>query len=80
MSKIKLNVVERKNGTFWVTVNNTDFELLRTGDGVNEYLEVHPQEFPFRAIKLRTNDVSMDLLETLIAKELSEYTCHFVEL
>jgi len=80
MNKIKLNVVERKNGTFWVTANNTDFELLRTGDGVSEYLEVHPQEFPFRAIKLRTSDVSMDLLETLIAKELSEFTCRVIEL
>jgi len=80
MNKIKLKIVERKNGIFWVTANNTNFELLRTGDGDNEYLEVFPYEFPFRPITLKNSDVSMDLLETLVAKELVDYTCHLIDL
>jgi len=80
MKPIKLKIVERKNGVFWVTANNTDFQLLRTGDGVNEFLEVFPYEFPFRAIKLKTSEVPMDLLETLVAKELAEFTSQIIDL
>ena len=80
MKELKLNIVERKNGAFWVTANNIDFQLLRTGDGVNEYLEVFPYDFPFRAIKLKTSEIPMDLLETLVAKELVEYTSHLIDL
>jgi hypothetical protein len=80
MKKIKLTVTERKNGTYWVIANNVDFQLLRTSDGENEYLEVFPYEFPFRAFKLKTSDVSMDLLETMIAKELYEYTQFLIDL
>ena len=78
--KVRLQVTERKNGTFWVKANNVEFELLRTGDGGNEYLEVFPHDFPFRPFKLKTSDVSMDLLETLIARELQEYTQHYIHL
>ena len=80
MKPIKLKIVERKNGVFWVTANNTEFQLLRTGDGVNEFLEVFPYEFPFRAIKLKTSEVPMDLLETLVAKELAEFTSQIIDL
>ena len=78
--KIKLTVAERKSGTFWVKANEQVFELLRTGDGESEYLEVFPPDFPFRTLKLRTSDVSMDLLETMIAKELADFTTYFIDL
>ena len=79
--KIKLTIAEdKKKGIFSVTANNVEFTLLRTGDGENEYLEVFPPEFPFRKMKLRTYDVSMDLLETMIAKELAEFTIHCIEI
>ena len=80
MKPIKLKIIERKNGAYCITANDTDFQLLRTGDGINEYLEVFPDEFPFRAITLKNRDVSMDLLETLVAKELAEFTSHLIEL
>jgi len=80
MKELRLSVVERKNGTFWIVANDIDFELLRTSDGENEYLEVFPHDFPFRPIKLKTCDVSMDLLETMIAQELAEYTSKRVKL
>ena len=78
--KIKLTITERKNGTYWIQANQHDFELLRTGDGVREFLEVFPPDFPFRKIKLKTTTVSMDLLETMIAKELHDYTMHLIDL
>jgi hypothetical protein len=80
MKKIKLKIIERKNGEYWITANDSEFQLLRTADGINEYLEVFPHDFPFRTIKLKTNVVPMDLLETLIAKELSEFTSHLIQL
>jgi len=79
--KIKLTITEnKKNGYFWVKANQVEFTLLRTGDGKNEYLEASPPEFPFRKIKLRTHDVSMDVLETMVAKELANFTMHCIDI
>ena len=80
MKEIRLKITPEKDGAYNVKVNKTEFVLLRTGDGENEYLEVFPHNFPFRAIKLKTGTVQMDLLETLVLQELVSYTSEFIDL
>ena len=80
MKEIRLKITPEKNGAYNVKVNKTEFVLLRTGDGENEYLEVFPHNFPFRTIKLKTGTVQMDLLETLVLQELVSYTSEFIDL
>ena len=77
---IKLKITPGKDGIYHVKANKTEFDLLRTGDGENEYLEVFPYDFPFRAIKLMTSDVSMDILESMIFRELQDYTAQMIDL
>ena len=81
MKPIKLTIIERKNGSYFIKTNNAEFELLRTGNGEEEFLEPFPYNFPFRPIRFKLNTkLSLDVLETLVAKELAEYTRNFVNL
>ena len=77
---IKISIKEIRDGIYSIKANNVEFNLLRTGDGENEYLEVFPSDFPFRAIKLMTEDVSTDLLETIIVRELLGHTSKIIDI
>jgi hypothetical protein len=75
-----LEITPRKNGEYYVKTAKCDFFLLRTGDGEHEYLEVFPHDFPFRKLTLKSFNVPMEILETMIAKELSEYTANLIDI